>query len=167
MERQWMEVDPVSKEKTKEAFEEALREHSELRDSIEEMRKFLEGPRPEIGQKGYHTWASDLSGRLVGLHDKLFRHFRNEEETGVLKDLERLAPQATSKISAFEGEHGEILAGVRDVMNATLSYSVGEEPLDPKLRQRIRMILDQTAEHERAETDLIQDLLYSDLGEAG
>lgn len=148
-------------------LKEALEEHQELRASVADLEDFLEKPRPRIGQKGYHSWASNLSTRLVGLHDMLFRHFRSEEEGGLMEELSAMHPRAAAKIESLEGEHGQILEGIRDVMSACLRYSEGKEPADPRLRMRVKKVLEQTAEHERVETELIQELLYSDLGESG
>lgn len=148
-------------------LKDALQEHKELREIVSQIEAFLQLPRPTIGQKGYHTWASDLAGRLVGLHDKLFRHFRSEEEGGLLEELSRLHPRASGKIEKLGGEHSEILEGLRKVMSAALRYSEGKEPEDPRLRQRVRRILEQASRHEKVETDMIQELIYSDLGVAG
>lgn len=148
-------------------LKEALEEHQELRAQVADLEEFLAQPRPRIGQKGYHTWGTSLSVRLVALHDKLFRHFRSEEEGGLMEELSALHPRAAAKIEALGGEHGQILEGIRNVMSASLRYSEGKEPADPRLRMRVRRVLEQTAEHERVETEMIQELLYSDLGEAG
>ena len=157
----------MPKGRTETDFEAALREHTELREVMDDLQHFLEKPRPEIGQKGFHTWASEMSRRLVGLHDRLFQHFNDEEESGMLDELEERHPRAYEKIQALRGEHGEILAGIRDLMSATLSYSEGKKPPDPRLRQRLARILDKTSDHEQTETSLIQELLYDDLGESG
>lgn len=154
-------------EKTRDTLESALREHRELRGIVEDLRLFLGRERPAIGEKGYHTWAADLSARLVHLHDKLFRHFRDEEQSGMLQDLGRLHPRATSQIGTLEAQHGEILGLLRETMTDTLSYSEGRSPADSRLRQRVNELLGKADEHEKAETELLQELLYSDLGEAG
>jgi hypothetical protein len=150
-----------------EAMEKILEQHEELRGEIRDLREFLDMPRPEIGVKGYHTWAATLSEKALKLHDKLFRHFRDEEEDGVLEELAMRHPGSTGKIEALKGEHGEILGGVRKVVDDTLSYSAGKEPPDARLRQRIHGILDKLGEHEATETELIQNIEYQDLGEAG
>lgn len=157
----------MAEQTARSTLKDALEEHHELRGMVAALEDFLEMPRPEIGQKGYHTWASELSGRLVALHDRLFRHFRSEEEGGLMEELSDLNPRASTRIRLLEGEHGQILEGLRETMSASMRYSEGKEPADPRLRQRVRRILEQTAEHERIETDLIQELLYSDLGTSG
>jgi len=149
------------------SLRDALQEHQDLREIVSQLESFLDLPRPEIGQTGYHTWATDLAGRLVALHDKLFRHFRSEEEGGLLEDLARMNSSAVGKIDKLGSEHGQILEGLRNVMSAALRYSEGKEPEDPRLRQRVRNVLEQTGNHERVETDLIQEIVYSDLGVAG
>jgi hemerythrin-like domain-containing protein len=145
-------------------LKDALAEHEELRGVVAGLEGFLENPRPEIGQRGYHTWASELATRLVSLHDKLFRHFRSEEQGGLFEELAKMHPRASAKITSLGGEHGVILEGIRDVMSAALRYSEGKEPADPRLRQRVKKVLEMTSNHESVETELIHDLVYSDLG---
>ena len=64
---------------TKEWIDEVLEEHKRLRVMVAELRQTLCQPRPEAGQPGSHSWASDLSVRLdpedlreVVPSDKLF-----------------------------------------------------------------------------------------------
>ena len=64
-----------------------LAEHRALDTQVGELETFLDAPRPTIGKVGFHTWAADLSGRLVRLHDELFRHFRFEEQSGMERDI--------------------------------------------------------------------------------
>jgi len=148
-------------------LKDALQEHQELRENVSQLESFLDLPRPEIGQKGYHTWSSDLAVRLVALHDKLFRHFRTEEEGGLMDELSRMHPRAATKIDKLESEHSEILEGLRNVMSAALRYSEGKMPADPRLRQRVKKVLAKASKHEQIETEMIQELVYSDLGVAG
>lgn len=148
----------------KTSFEHVLREHNELREMLDELREFLGRPRPETEDEESHGWAVALSGRLVGLHDKLSSHFRHEEQVGVLDELTRRKPRASKRIEALKGEHREILDGVRGLVADTLSYSEGTAPEDPRLRQRLTTLLDSLTDHERVETELIQRLEYRDLG---
>jgi hypothetical protein len=62
-------------------------EHIELRKKIGELRDFLTIDRPAPGETGAHTWAADLAHQLVRLHDELFRHFRFEDEGGMVEEI--------------------------------------------------------------------------------
>ncbi|MGB5817127.1 MAG: hemerythrin domain-containing protein [Thermoanaerobaculia bacterium] len=143
-----------------------LEEHEHLRELICDLKSFLEVPRPKIGEKGAHTWSSELSKRLVTLHDELFRHFRFEEEGGMVEELSVAHPRFADRIDEVVSEHPQMLKAVRNIMVDALSYSEGEKPEDPQLRRRVIAVLDQLAEHECKETDLIQRAEYRDTGAA-
>lgn len=151
-------------QKTDVSFEQVLAEHEELRTWLVQLRDFLNESRPAIRTPGYHTWAADLSRKLADLHDKVFRHFRTEEREGLLTELAIRFPNQSRKIDRLQNEHAEILSGIRELMSSTLSYSEGSEPDDPRLRRRLGDVLDQLANHERAETELMTQVEYLDLG---
>lgn len=141
-------------------------EHRKLGELVDELRGFVEQSRPDPGEKGSHTWASELSSKLVRLHDELFRHFRFEEQGGMVEDLTVAHPRAAPEVDLVLQDHKEILSELRRLMTSTLAYSEGLEPEDPALRRRVTALLDHLHEHERVETDLIQRLEYRDTGAA-
>ena len=145
-------------------MEAVLEEHRQLRLMIAELRKFLRQPRPMVGEQGAHTWASELAKWLVKLHDGLFRHFRYEEQSGMAEDITLRHPRTSNEVDRLMGEHPQILAEIRQLMAEALDYSEGTAPEDPALRARLETVLDQLAEHECAETKLIQ---LSELLEVG
>lgn len=143
-----------------------LQEHRDLRQLITELRSFLDVPRPSLGESGFHTWAAGLSERLVKLHNELFRHFRFEEQGGMLEDLEREHPRAKRAVHDVLAEHPRMLRAARRLVADTLRYAEGREPEDRKLRRRVTRLLNQLTEHERAENDLILSLELDDIGAA-
>jgi hypothetical protein len=145
-------------------FEKILEEHRQLRCTIDELREFLQAPRPEIGHKGYHTWASSLAEKLTGLHSMVYRHFREEERSGFLEELLEVHPQAERTVDVLRRDHDRILADFRAVLGATLVYAEGKAPERPQLRQWTLAVLDQLSQHESDETELVQKLTYHDLG---
>lgn len=149
---------------TKEWIDEVLEEHKRLRVMIAELRQVLCQPRPDAGQPGAHSWASDLSVRLVKLHDELFRHFRFEESVGLVEDVIERHPRAKARLEAIVGQHPEMLSDLKSIMTDALTYSEGKMPEDPRLRQRTLDLLDDLHRHEQEETDLFQRLEYRDHG---
>ena len=145
-------------------FGQALREHQELREMLGDLRAFTRTPRPDVGAKGSHSWAANLSSRLVVLHDRLFRHFREEEKNGAFDEILRQYPRASRQIRKLSKEHGTIIGSLRELTTDAMLYSEGKEPEDPKLRIRLLALLNELDRHERIETDLIQRLVYQDLG---
>ncbi|MHC4816219.1 MAG: hemerythrin domain-containing protein [Planctomycetota bacterium] len=141
-----------------------LEEHRQLNAMVADLRSFLEAPRPEVGQKGAHVWSTELTQRLVRLHDSLYRHFREEEEGGMMEELTAAHPRATGSVEALMSEHSKILGELRRCTAGAMQYSEGTEPTDAALRSRLGQILDCLHHHEMAETDLIQRLEYEELG---
>jgi Hemerythrin HHE cation binding domain len=139
-------------------------EHKELRRMTGALRTFLDAPRPLIGAQGAHTWASDLAEQLVKLHDKVFRHFRDEESSGVFEEICREKPQAGRAIEVLCKDHDRMLADLRALLGAAMVYSEAKTPEDQRLRRWTLSILSQLEQHEQDETELIQKAFCIDLG---
>lgn len=144
--------------------QQVLEEHRELRKKKDRLREYLERPRPEVGTSGAHSWAAGLARQMVLLHDELFRHFRFEDEGGMVDEISRRHPRATAEAERLVGEHPRMLRRVRRLMNEILTYSEGRKPEDPSLRRRVTTLLDRLERHECEETCMIYDLELQDLG---
>ena len=149
---------------THEWIKTVLEEHRRLNAMVADLRQFLETPRPPVGKKGAHTWSTDLTRRLVRLHDSLYRHFQEEEEGGMMEELTEAHPRATGAVESLVDEHEQILKDLRRCTNGAMEYADGVEPRNPALRTRIAAILDCLHRHEVEETDLIQRLEYEMVG---
>ena len=151
---------------TQEWVDSVLKQHHHLQEIVKELESFLDEPRPETGVKGSHSWSVALSQRLLSLHDELFRHFRFEEEEGVLEEIMENHPEAAAGLKRVLGEHPEMLRELRLIVSDVLSYSEGVTPEDPRIRRRISELLDHFRRHERAENRLFQRIEYRDVGAA-
>ena len=149
---------------THEWISKVLEEHRQLNEMVAELREFLDEPRPAVGEKGAHTWSTQLTQRLVRLHDALYLHFREEEEGGMMEDLTEAHPRATGAVESLFSDHEKILRGLRRCTAGAMEYSEGHEPEDAGLRRRLARILDCLHHHEMEETDLIQRLEYEMIG---
>jgi hypothetical protein len=139
-------------------------EHRELRRKVFELREFLKMPRPRPGEPGAHTWAAALLQQLASFHDELCRHFRFEDEGGMVEDMVREHPRVANAAEALAAEHPELLGEVRWLMNDTLTYSEGHRPEDRALRRRTTDLLDCLRKHEQAEIEMIHRLECDDIG---
>ncbi len=144
--------------------QQVLEEHRELRKKKDRLREYLQKPRPEAGTTGAHTWAAELARQLVALHDELFRHFRFEDEGGMVEEIRTRHPRATVDVERLVGEHPEMLRDIRKLMNEVLTYSEGRAPEDPSLRYRVTALLNRLERHECEEDCMIHDLELLDLG---
>ena len=146
--------------------ESVLEQHHHLNAVVGELEDFLDTPRPDSGEKGSHTWAVEISQRLLSLHDELFRHFRFEEQTGMMEEILENHPEAASKLQEILEEHPEMLRNLRRIVSDVLSYSEGVSPENPQIRRRISSLLEVFHHHEEEENHLFQRIEYRDMGAA-
>ena len=151
---------------THEWIQTVLEEHRQLNAMVADLREFLEKPRPAVGEKGAHTWSTRLTGRLMKLHDALYRHFQEEEDGGMMEELMEAHPRATGAVESLVHDHERILRHLRRCTTGAMEYADGVEPRNPRLRRTIVVILDCLHQHEVEETDLIQRLEYEMVGAA-
>ena len=149
---------------TQEWIDQVRDEHEKLEGMVQNLKEFLDQPRPELGVPGAHSWAAEMTSRLVALHDEFFRHFRFEEQGGMVEELELAHPEATREVEQIVDEHSQILSLVRKLMTSSMAYSEGIESTDSALRTGVTDLLERFSEHERVETALIQRLEYRDFG---
>jgi hypothetical protein len=129
----------------KSPFEEALADHRELRDQISELQQLALGPQP----------PADIREKIAAFHQRICSHFRREDEEGMLDDLSHRHPRAAKQIDVLQAQHGEILAGLRGLVDS---------PEDPDVCEKLKSILHSLVEHERAETDLMSRVETEDIG---
>jgi iron-sulfur cluster repair protein YtfE (RIC family) len=141
-------------------------EHDRLRDTIASVRALLQRTGPPGGTPESPDWAAELAEVLTTFHDEIFRHFRDEEQSGFLAEMERVFPHAKHRVDGLRREHDRILAEIRDVLAATIVHGAGRTPEQPALRRWTLSILDRITTHEHDEGELLQKLLYTDLGQA-
>lgn len=142
-----------------------LEEHGEMRTVLGTTRDFLLNPRPDPGETGFRRWATAMSKQLVELHDGLFRHFREEESCGVFQDLARRYPRSSDRVDRLQSQHECLLGDLRGLMSEVGEYSEGIASDDPRLRRKLEDVLNRVDTHERGETELMQRMLYNDIGE--
>ena len=147
-------------------YQQLLAEHRELRRATGGLRAFLEGPRPDPGAAGALDWATDLSRRLVDLHAQLAVHFREEETTELFPALTAAFPQTASEVREFAVQHRLMLGELRTALTEVLRFAEALPDSGSGLRRRLQHLLGRLAEHEAAETDLIQRLSCQDYGPA-
>jgi iron-sulfur cluster repair protein YtfE (RIC family) len=158
------EAETMRVTQSSEWVEKVLEQHRQLRSQVETIEEFLAVPRPLAGEKGSHTWAVELSRRLLALHDDLFQHFRFEEEVEARQNSFEEHPEAAGKLEEIICEHPAMLRELRDIVSDVLSYSEGINPEDPQLRRRIARLITRFHQHEEMENHLIQRMEYRDVG---
>lgn len=142
-----------------------LEEHDELRAMLGSARIFLENPRPDPGETGSRRWAKGMSEQLDRLHGGLSRHFHEEERDGEFMELARRYPRASDRVELFQSQHRSLIGDLEILLGEVRAYATGGSTDDPRLRRRLVDVLDRVDAHERGETELLQRMLYNDIGE--
>ena len=141
-----------------------LEEHRQLEAAIDSMEKFLEQPRPDVGDAEARDWSAQLSKDLVELHHLLVRHFRFEEDGGMMTDLSEKHPRAEQWVDDLVDEHRVLLHDIRSITESVMFYEEGREPENPAIRRRLSELFERLHTHDQMETELIQRLEYEELG---
>ncbi|MBI2073915.1 MAG: hemerythrin domain-containing protein [Gemmatimonadetes bacterium] len=99
---------------------------------------------------------------LQGLRGDLAAHFADEEgEDGLAQAVGPAAPHHLRRLEALLAEHAQLLASLDDVIER------GDALLDGSVKQVVddaRALTRRLARHEAAETALLTDAVYSDIG---
>ena len=151
-------------EQTTQSYKEAATRHGELKVQIRSLQAYLEKERPDVAARTARPWADDLTERLLDFQNSLFHHFRSEERSGIMENITQRFPEARPAIRTLIIEHDRILQDLNGVLSAVMSYSLGEVPANPHIRSWTRSLLIRLDMHETEETELLQKLIYEELG---
>jgi len=152
-------------ERLRESYKDIASQHGQLKLQIRTLRSFLEKDRPEVEANCARNWAIDLTGHLIEFQNTLFSHFRSEEGSGIMEEVAQRFPRAVPTINTLRTEHGRILQDLNSILSAAMTYSQGELPENPHIRRWTNALLERLSHHEGEETDLMQRLIYEDLGQ--
>lgn len=104
----------------------------------------------------------ELVPLLRALRADLAAHFADEErEDGLAQAVRPTAPQHLRRLEALLNEHPRLLAGLDDVIER------GDRLLNGPVKQTLgdaRSLTRRLAQHEAAETALLTDAVYADIG---
>jgi hemerythrin len=105
-----------------------------------------------------------LSPLLDELHRFLEDHFRSEEAPDGLRGIIRdAAPNRLGQLEQLLEAHRDLLAKLRNLREEVREIVDG--PVTQVLRE-LKLLCDRLEEHEAAETRILTDSLYTDLGES-
>ena len=136
-----------------------LSDHKDLRGVLQALEEHLEQPTDS------HGWLRSLRETLAGLLELCTAHFRLEEETGVHVQLREDSPHLASRLERLASDHSRILEELKKLV-AALPHSI-ELEATVSLKATVLGALDNLREHERAESAIMMDAYWDDLGGEG
>lgn len=136
-------------------------EHHALDLVVAELRSLGTVPAHVTGER---PAAGALADGLVQLHHELCRHFRFEEEGGMIDDLLVGSPASAPRVRAVVDQHPLLLRDTRALATAALAIEAGQAGTFASLAERVESLLTVLEHHEQEEIRLVQRLAYRDLG---
>lgn len=134
------------------SFQRLLAASRELRQRLTDLRRTLSGC--DDGRQ--------VAALLDDVHERLTARFRHEEEGGYLGEVVAVAPGRLGEATRLRRQHGELLADLARL------EEMAERCRDPsqwnELRAAAALFRSELERHERAETELVQETLTTDLG---
>ena len=134
-----------------------LADHKDLRGVLEALETHVDQSADS------DDWATTLQGAFCGLVDLCTAHFGLEEETGVHLELRQESPHLASRLEKLLSDHGRILGALR-TLTADLARPSGERDDVERLKARALEALEALREHERAESAIMMEAYWDDLG---
>ncbi len=139
-------------------YQHVLEEHRELIAHLERIEQLVRAHR---GEGGAASSAAFLRDEIEGLTASLERHFAGDEE-GFLADLAAERPEYGRELEALGNEHGALMAAMTAIRDS--ARSMPEAELVHEVRGRLRDLFARLREHERRETELVQEAVLRDIG---
>lgn len=125
-------------------------EHQSIRSMLQELEGLIAAPHE--ADRDHFVAVVD---RLVA---DLLQHFDHEERGGLFPDLAARRPSFARKVAELMRQHDDLRAQFKEVLAASKTASVAD--VAPALGAAIASLRD----HERNETDFVQEAMLTDLG---
>lgn len=132
--------------------EHMLAEHQRL----EQLIRRTVGSVPNWEELDAQEWLPKMMSGLVAIRTELAHHFRNEEQGGCLEEAVARCPQLSAEVQRIEGEHGEILARLSDLIDRCQCRTRLTPQKAVAIEQELRQIVHELRVHERAENRIMQ-----------
>ena len=137
------------------------REHSVLLEAMHTLEAALAeaAPRREL------AWNTRVIETLQTVEELLIDHVSSAEGPhGVLAEIDILRPTLMRRVERLRQEHAELLQQTKALRQHVAHYGDEETPNFQEIRQRATRLLNALRHHQAAETDLIFESLWTDLG---
>ena len=139
-------------------YQHVIEEHKELLAHLEQIELLV---RPHRGEVAAITSSASLREEIELLAESLTRHFAGEEQ-GFLSDLASERPEFGRELEALGKEHADLLATMMSIRDS--ARRLPDADLVHEVRVGLRELFARLREHERRETDLVQEATLRDIG---
>ena len=137
--------------------EDIIRSHAKLDRTAAELRELCVA----LAREGSPIRREPLE-LIAEFQTQLLAHFEEEERDDSFGYVTTDRPHLLGKVERLQTEHGEMASALEDILESAKNGLPSAE-----LGARVGRFLDTLAAHERAENQLMQDLLTHDHGGEG
>jgi hypothetical protein len=142
--------------------EEALAEHREICEKLEELETWLSAPREGPADR----WLAHLRERVEGLLGLIRPHFAAEEAGPLYREVPEEFPRFSRPIGRLFDDHRQMVGDWENLIEATRT---ADHPLPSRVREltlRTRTLIHAMKRHELEENEILQQAHWDDLAEA-
>jgi hemerythrin-like domain-containing protein len=137
------------------------REHHELLEAIHQLEAALASAAPGREQ----DWNRRVIETLQAVADLLAQHAAAADAPdGLLAAIDTLRPTLLHRVGRLRQEHADLLHQTDALRQHVEHYSDEETPNFQDIRQRATWLLNALRHHQAAETDLIFESFWTDIG---
>ena len=148
----------IAMSKDRNLAEQIAWEHAGIRNAVRDIRAEIERLPGDPGR------AAKLCGMLRMFGHHLARHFELEEQGGLLGDSSGLDPGTHRVIEGLLAQHRALERQLVALIDDAERAEVGGASLSDAFVRKLRDFLARLYLHEQTENDLVQKLVFRDLG---
>jgi hemerythrin-like domain-containing protein len=137
------------------------REHDALLDAIHQLEAALASAAPGREQ----NWRHHVDETLEVVADLLSQHVSAADAPdGLLAEMDTLRPTLLHRVRRLRQEHGDLLQHTEALRHHVAYFGDEETPNFQDIRRRATWLLNALRHHQAAETDLIFETFWTDIG---
>ena len=147
--------------KRKEIASKIHEEHKYLKQEMQKIRGMM---NCDVSEKDFSKWRMDFIWILRDFFNDLQKHFDLEEEGGFMNEIITFAPRHVNAIERLEAEHLIITGKLNGIIGSLKKMDTLKQDQMAAVCGHVEELLTLLAEHEAAESDIIETAYLQDLG---
>jgi hemerythrin-like domain-containing protein len=152
---------PAPNSRQQQVAQQARVEHDALLDAMHHLEAALESAAP--GRE--RAWKERVIENLCAVVDRLTEHIHSADAPdGLMAMIDETRPTLVHRVERLRREHADLLQQARALQGQIEQYGEQELPNFRDIRQRATWLLNALRHHRAAETDLIFESFFVDIG---
>ena len=140
--------------KTREVYEEMLREHEELRELLGKANQLTTDCTASV---------SEVQEAITSLCEHIGNHFEAEESGGYFEEAVLQAPRVSERVAALKDQHAQMREQITKMVEFVGSFQ-GTSDHWKELGEHVHRFSVDLMQHENKENELLQEVFTDDIG---